>query len=66
MKFTRHYKHYESEFSEFLNGLKQQHPEIEKDQREGFAIWWDKPPLELDAMKRDKMSEVKPKAYLYD
>jgi len=62
----RHYQNYESEFSRFIQELKQQHPEIEEKQREGFAMWWDKPPLELDELERDKMSEVKPRAYPYD
>lgn len=56
---------YVSEFEQFLDDFKRQHPTVEKQQREGFAIWWDKPPLNLKEMEREKMSEVKWDPYPY-
>ncbi|MFC5475050.1 DUF3460 family protein [Paraherbaspirillum soli] len=65
MKHHIRYLHYASEFSKFLEELKQQHPEIEEHQREGFALLWDRPPLDLEEQERANASEVKPKAYVY-
>lgn len=66
MKHFNQFHHYESEFSVFMDELKAKNPAIEEDQKRGFLIWWDKPPLELEEMERDKISEVKLKAYTYD
>jgi hypothetical protein len=65
MRWTTQYRRYESEFEQFIDELKRQHPDIEGKQLEAHAMWWDKPPLELEEMARDRMSEVKPTAYAY-
>jgi hypothetical protein len=55
---------YESEFTKFLREFKQQRPEIEAEQRESRAIWWDHQ-QEQETIKRDKESRVKQQAYVY-
>lgn len=65
MKWSKRYHRYESEFEQFINELKRQHPDIEDQQREAHAMWWDRPPLQLEEMQRDKMSEVRPRPYAY-
>lgn len=65
MKFSKHNVLYVSEFTEFLDGLKQKDPGIEQRQREGRAIFWDKTPLDLDAMHRARESRVKQQPYVY-
>ena len=55
---------YESDITRFLRELKQQKPEIERGQREGRAIWWDKQ-LDADQLQRWKESEVKRSGYAY-
>jgi len=66
MKHTVRRQPYESEFAEFIDEFKRQHPDIEKKQREARAMWWDKPPLDLEEIERERMSEVKLKPYVYD
>jgi hypothetical protein len=63
MQWTRHHRHYESEFGEFIDDLKRKHPDIEKKQLEAHAMWWDKPPLDLDEMERERKSSVEWKPY---
>jgi hypothetical protein len=56
---------YESEFTRFLRELKQQHPELERKQREARAIWWDKT-LDADELRRGSESRVRQPGYVYD
>ncbi len=62
----RHYRDYESEFTTFLRHMKQEHPEIDRDQRDGRKLLWDKPPLQPDELKLAINSEVKLKPYVYE
>jgi hypothetical protein len=55
---------YESEFTKFIREWKQQRPQIEAQQRESRAIWWDHK-QDLETMKRVKESRVKQQAYVY-
>jgi hypothetical protein len=55
---------YESEITRFLRDLKQQKPDIERKQREGRAIWWDKMP-DPDESQRREESNVPQPAYVY-
>jgi Protein of unknown function (DUF3460) len=50
-------KNYESEITRFLKDLKVKSPEIERRQREGRAIYWDKQ-LDPDELRRWKESNV--------
>jgi hypothetical protein len=65
MKWKKRYHRYESEFEQFLDELKREHPEIEREQREAHAMWWDIPPPEQEELARDKMSEPKLEPYAY-
>ncbi|HJV76682.1 MAG TPA: DUF3460 family protein [Noviherbaspirillum sp.] len=65
MKFSKQDSRYQSDFTKFLNEMKQKDPGIEQRQREGRALLWDKAPIDLDATKRAKESRVKQQAYVY-
>ncbi|HJV84372.1 MAG TPA: DUF3460 family protein [Noviherbaspirillum sp.] len=62
----KHFQNYESEFTEFLRDLKQEHPDIDKHQRDGRKLLWDKPPVPPDELKLAINSEVKLKPYVYE
>jgi hypothetical protein len=66
MKLSKYNRHYVSELTGFINDFKQQHPDLDKKQREARAIWWDKPPLTPDEVRRASTSDVKLKPYVYD
>lgn len=65
MKFSKQQTRYESEFTKFLQELKQKDPELEQKQRAGRAIFWDKAPIDLDARKRGEESRVSQQPYVY-
>jgi hypothetical protein len=44
----------------------EKHPEEAKEQQKGRALWWDKAPRSLGAMKDIEASKVANKAYYYD
>ena len=55
---------YESDITRFLRELKQKNPDIERGQREGRAIFWDKD-IDADLYKRYEESDVPQPAYVY-
>ncbi|MEO8187548.1 MAG: DUF3460 family protein [Burkholderiaceae bacterium] len=55
---------YESDITRFLRELKQENPEIERGQREGRAIFWDKN-IDADLYKRYEASDVPQPGYVY-
>jgi hypothetical protein len=55
---------YESEFTKFIRELKRQRPQLEAEQRESRAIWWDHK-QDLETQKREEESRVKQQAYVY-
>ncbi len=55
---------YESELTKFIRELKTKHPDLERKQREGRAIWWDKE-LDPEQQKRWRESNVPQQAYVY-
>ena len=55
---------YESEITRFLRELKKKNPDIERDQREGRAIFWDKD-IDADLYRRYEASDVPQPAYVY-
>jgi hypothetical protein len=65
MKWTRFFRRYKSEFEQFLDDLKREHPDIENQQREAHAMWWDRPPPEQEELARDKMSDTKLEPYVH-
>lgn len=65
MKFSKQQTEYVSDFTKFLNDLKQKDPTLEEKQRAGRAILWDKAPVDLDARRRAEESRIKQQAYVY-
>jgi len=55
---------YVSDITRFLRELKQKNPEIERGQREGRAIFWDKN-IDSDLYRRYEASDVPQQAYVY-
>ncbi len=56
---------YVSDFTRFIDDLKQQKPQIEADQQQGRARLWDKDKLDLEEMRRAQESRIKQSAYVY-
>ena len=50
---------YVSEFTHFLEDLKQKNPKIVADQRKGRAIWWDKKPQSFEDIEHSAKSKVR-------
>jgi hypothetical protein len=55
---------YESDVTKFLNDLKAKQPNLERRQREGRAIFWDKQ-LDWDELKRWQEARVRQQGYVY-
>jgi hypothetical protein len=55
---------YESDITKFLRELKQRTPDLERGQREGRAIWWDKD-VDPDLYRRFRESSLPQPAYVY-
>ena len=55
---------YESEITKFLRELKKDNPDLDRDQREGRAIYWDKD-VDPDLYKRFNESTLPQPAYVY-
>jgi hypothetical protein len=55
---------YESDLTRFIRELKSKQPDLERKQREGRAIWWDKD-LDPEQLRRWKESKVQQKPYVY-
>lgn len=58
-------RHYESEITRFIRELKAQKPELDREQQNGRAIWWDKPPQDLEERRRMDQGRVQQQAYVY-
>ena len=65
MKLSKQRQMYESEFTQFLNELKQKSPSVEQGQCDGLALLWDKGPIDLDQQRRVNESRVKQQPYVY-
>jgi hypothetical protein len=57
-------KHYTSEVTQFIEQMKAQKPQLEKEQRAGRALLWDKP-VDRDAQQEFKEARVAQKPYVY-
>jgi hypothetical protein len=55
---------YESEVTQFIRGLLDEHPELKELQKKNRATWWDKK-LDLDQIKRNEASEAPKQPYAY-
>lgn len=65
MKFSKQFSLYQSEATQFLDGLKSANPQLEQSQRDGRALLWDKAPLDLDTQRRTIEARVNQQAYVY-
>ncbi|MDP3785566.1 MAG: DUF3460 family protein [Undibacterium sp.] len=65
MKFSKQFSLYQSEATQFINGLKAANPQLEQSQRDGRALLWDKAPIDLDTQERTLDSGIKQQAYVY-
>ncbi|WP_394777915.1 DUF3460 family protein [Undibacterium sp.] len=65
MIFSKQFARYESEATQFIQGLKKANPELEQSQRDGRALLWDKAPVDLDTQKRAKEARINQQAYVY-
>ena len=57
---------YESEHTKFMREWMEKHPEELGEQKIGRALWWDKAPQTLEAMKDNAQAKVPSKPYYYD
>ena len=55
---------YESDLTRFIRELKGKQPDLERKQREGRAIWWDKE-RDAEQIERWQESKVPQKPYVY-
>jgi hypothetical protein len=55
---------YESDITRFLRELKERNPDLDRQQREGRAIWWDRN-IDPDLYKRFEQSSLPQPAYVY-
>ena len=55
---------YESDLTRFLQDLKARQPDLERKQREGRAIWWDKE-IDREELERQRESRVPQQGYVY-
>ena len=56
--------HYRSEATQFIDELKQARPELERKQREGRALLWDKP-IDRDLQAEFSAGDVAQQPYVY-
>ncbi|WP_035054298.1 DUF3460 family protein [Andreprevotia chitinilytica] len=57
--------HYVSEYTEFMQQLLKDQPEMAQGQIEGRALLWDKAPINLDERQRNDASRIEQKPYPY-
>jgi hypothetical protein len=55
---------YESDLTRFIRELKQKKPDLDRTQRDGRAIYWDKE-LDWDELRRERESNVPQQGYVY-
>ncbi len=55
---------YESDITCFLKDLRAERPHLEQAQRDGRALWWDKP-QDIDTAQRNRESQIAQRSYVY-
>ncbi len=55
---------YESDITRFIKTLREQRPHLEQAQKDGRAIWWDKP-QDVDTTRRNRESKIAQRPYVY-
>ena len=58
-------RHYESEHTRFIREMKDRKPDLEQEQRESRAIWWDKRPADLARRRTMDEARVPQAPYVY-
>jgi hypothetical protein len=58
-------RHYESEHTRFIREMKEKKPQLEVDQQQSRAIWWDKRPKDLTEEKKMDEGRVPQAGYVY-
>ena len=58
-------RHYVSEHTRFIRDLLEAKPQLETDQRIGRAIFWDKLPADVQAIREMDEGRVAQKPYVY-
>jgi hypothetical protein len=56
---------YTSEFTQFLDELKSEQPQLEAGQQAGRSLLWDKEPLTTEDQRRAKVAKLKQRSYVY-
>ena len=56
---------YTSEFTQFLDELKTEQPQLEAGQQAGRALLWDQEPLTSEDQRRAKIAKLKQRSYVY-
>ena len=56
---------YESDHTKFMREWMEKHPEQRDEQKQGRALWWDKPQV-VEERQRLKEASVPVKPYYYD
>jgi hypothetical protein len=56
---------YVSEHTKFIRELLEKKPQIEEDQQQSRAIWWDKLPRDLAARKKMDEGRIPQRPYVY-
>ncbi len=55
---------YKSDITRFIEQLRQERPHLERSQRDGRSLLWDRP-QDLDTMQRERQSRVPASSYVY-
>jgi hypothetical protein len=58
-------RHYVSDHTQFIRDLIDRKPDLQQQQQEGRAIWWDKSPDDLAQRRRMDEGSVPQGAYVY-
>ena len=58
------WKPYQSDVTQFIQSLKQTHPTLEQEQRQGRALLWDKA-IDREAQTQWNVARVPQQAYVY-
>ena len=58
-------RHYESAHTRFIREMKEKKPQLEGEQRQSRAIWWDKRPRDLAQEKTMDEGRVPQTGYVY-
>jgi len=58
-------RHYESDHTRFIREMKDRKPQLEGEQQQSRAIWWDKRPADLALRRRMDEGRIPQAGYVY-